>query len=265
MGISKRFFSSLVLIGVGVATVFFKPVCLIVVTFFILVGLWEFFNMVEKKGVTLFKGVGLVLGGLIPVSIFFRFPITREFQLFFILLGLFSLFFLEFTRSQNQEAIFSISATIFGVLYVAWCLSFFIRIRNLEGGAGLSAFLLLVVKAQDVGAYIIGSLIGRRPLFKRISPNKTLEGALGGVIFSIVFSFIFKGFLDSFRLSEVLILGFILGVVGILGDLFESLLKRDCGIKDASFLIPGIGGALDLLDSLMFSSPVFYFFVVILR
>jgi len=261
----KRILSGTVLTVIAVISVIFKNVCLLVAAGLILVGLWEFFQMLEKKQVKLFKIFGLILGGLIPVSIFFQLPITREWQLFFILVGLFVLFLLELTRREKQETIFSLSGTVFGVLYVSWCFSFIIRIRNLEEGAFLLGFLVIVVKAQDIGAYFIGTLLGKRPLLRRVSPKKSVEGSLGGVALSIVLAFVFRGLLNEVSIGQLFLLGLILGVIGQLGDLFESLIKRDCNVKDSGNLIPGIGGALDVMDSLIFTAPVFYFYITMLK
>ena len=221
--------------------------------------------MIEKKKVRLFKFFGLILGAFIPISIFFQFPITREWQLFLVLCGLFILFLLELTRKENQDTVLSISATVFGVLYVSWCFSFILRIRNLEGGVFLLGFLILVVKAQDLGAYIIGSLWGRHSLLKRVSPNKSIEGAIGGLVFSVIFALLFRAWLDNFTIFQVMGLGLILGVVGQLGDLFESLLKRDCQVKDSGRILQGMGGVLDIIDSLIFSAPVFYFYITMFK
>jgi len=263
--VAKRIRSSLALIGITVLSIIFRPLCLLTVVFFILIGLWEFFLMIEKKKVRLFKFFGLILGAFIPISIFFQFPITREWQLFLILCGLFILFLLELTRKENQETILSISATVFGVLYVSWCFSFILRIRNLEGGVFLLGFLILVVKAQDLGAYIVGSLWGRHSLLKRVSPNKSTEGAIGGLVFSVIFALLFRAWLDNFTIFQVIGLGLILGVVGQLGDLFESLLKRDCQVKDSGRILQGMGGVLDVIDSLIFSAPVFYFYITMFK
>ncbi len=261
----KRVVSGIILIGVSVAAIIVKPLCFITVVFLTLLGLWEFFSMLEKKGVKLFKIFGLFLGGIIPLSIFFRFPVTREWQLFFILSGLFLLFLLELTRKENQETILSLSGTVFGVLYVSWCFSFIIRIRALEGGVYLLAFLITVVKVQDIGAYLVGTFLGRRPLIKRVSPKKSVEGAVGGVLLSILFAVLFRGFLKGVNLGQIVLLSFVLSVIGQLGDLFESLIKRDCGVKDSGRLISGMGGVLDVIDSLIFTAPVFYFYFTMLK
>ena len=221
--------------------------------------------MIETKQVRMFKLFGLILGGLIPVSIFFQFPVTREWQLFFILAGLFILFLLELTRKEKHETVLSLSGTVFGVIYISWCFSFMIRIRNLEEGVFLLGFLALVVKVQDIGAYLVGSLFGKRPLIRSVSPKKSIEGSLGGIFFSMLFAVLFRGFLSGFGISKALFLGFVLGAIGLLGDLFESLIKRDCGVKDSGKLIPGIGGVLDVIDSLIFTAPVFYFYITMLK
>ncbi|MBN2120659.1 MAG: phosphatidate cytidylyltransferase [Candidatus Omnitrophica bacterium] len=260
----KRTFSGIILVVLSIFAVIFRPLCLAVTTLFILVGLWEFFLMIENKQVRLFKIFGLILGGLIPVSIFFQMPITRQWQLFFIVTGLFVLFLLELTRKERQETIFSLSGTIFGVLYVSWCFSFIIRVRNLDEGAFLLGFLVLVVKSQDLGAYLTGILFGKNPLLRRVSPKKTVEGSIGGILFSIAFAFIFRSFLDI-NTFQVLVLGLILGFIGQLGDLFESLIKRDCSVKDSGNLVPGMGGILDVIDSLIFTAPVFYLYITMLK
>ncbi|MFH0858625.1 MAG: phosphatidate cytidylyltransferase [Candidatus Omnitrophota bacterium] len=103
---------------------------------------------------------------------------------------------------------------------------------------------------------------GKTPLIPRISPKKSVEGAVGGVIFSVLGALICKSFLP-FSYMHLLILGVLLSVLGQLGDLSESLIKRDCQIKDSGSAIPGIGGVLDLLDSLIFTAPAFYFYMSI--
>jgi len=178
-----------------------------------------------------------------------------------ILAGLFLLFLLELTRKENQQVVFSISATVFGVLYISWCTSFMILIRNFANGLQFLAFFLLVTKGQDMGAYFIGRRYGKRPFLKRVSPNKSIEGALGGIATSITVSLIAGAALTDLTFFHRLMLGLILGVVSQLGDLFESLIKRDSGVKDSGDLIPGMGGVLDVIDSLIFAAPVFYFYV----
>jgi phosphatidate cytidylyltransferase len=131
---------------------------------------------------------------------------------------------------------------------------------------GLLAAVLLITKSGDIGAYLIGSRFGKNALLPRISPKKTVEGAAGGLIFSIISALICKPIL-GFGYFHLVILGICMGILGQLGDLSESLIKRDCEVKDSGKIFPGMGGVLDEIDSLLFVAPVFYFYmsVILLR
>lgn len=128
------------------------------------------------------------------------------------------------------------------------------------GGLGFLAALLLITKLGDIGAYLIGSRWGKKPLIPHISPKKTIEGALGGLFFSVLGGLISKSFLP-FNYGQLFLVAIGLGLLGQLGDLSESLLKRDCQVKDSGNIIPGMGGILDEIDSLLFTAPVFYFYL----
>ena len=167
---------------------------------------------------------------------------------------------MQFKRRKNSGVIVDISTTLFGILYVAWLFSFLIKIRYLPGGTGLFVALLLMTKLGDIGAYLVGSIMGKTPLMPRISPKKTVEGAIAGLAFSIIGAFISNAFLN-FDTSHLILLGLSMGVLGQLGDLSESLIKRDCEVKDSGKILPGMGGILDEIDSLLFTAPVFYFYV----
>lgn len=156
-----------------------------------------------------------------------------------------------------------ISTTIFGILYVSWFFSFLIKIRYLPGGIGLLSTVLLITKLGDIGAYLIGSRFGKIPLMPRISPKKSVEGAIGGLLFSIVGAVVSKVFLN-FTYLHLMLMGISLGILGQLGDLSESLMKRDCQVKDSGDIFPGLGGVLDSIDSLLFVAPVFYFYIIVI-
>ncbi len=238
----------------------------IVISIFTGFSLLEFFNMVEKKGVRLFKIFGLLVGVLIPVSIFFKFPVKEGWQFLFVILGLFFLFLLELTKKERFQPVLSLSATVFGILYISWCFSFLVRIRQLESGVGMIIFLILITKASDIGAYLFGSRYGKIPLVRRVSPQKTLEGALGGFIFSLAAGLIFMAVSGSLsHFWEKIFLISVLAILGQLGDLFESLIKRDCEIKDSGGVFPGMGGFLDVVDSLIFTAPTFYLYVTMVQ
>ncbi len=262
--LTKRIFTSSILITIAVLTVFYNWVFGAVICVLTVLGLWEFFGLVEKKGIHIYKYFGTLIGLIIPLSIFFKFELTKNWELLFIVLALLFVFLLQFTRRENSEAVLGISTTIFGILYVAWFFSFLIKIKFLPYGAGLLAFILLVTKVGDIGAYLIGSRWGKHALIARISPKKSVEGAVGGLIFSILVALASKPFLPDHALFSwwrLAFLGAFFGVLGQLGDLSESLIKRDCQVKDAGRMLPGLGGVLDMMDSLLFTAPAFYFYM----
>jgi phosphatidate cytidylyltransferase len=258
-----RAISSVVLTILVSLAVFSEPAVGVVVTFLIIGGLYEFFLMLEKKGISMYKYLGIGIGTIIPLSIAFHFESTKRWELLFMVLALLFLILMQFKRRNNTGAIVAISTTIFGILYISWFLSFLIKIRSLENGFGLLVLVLVTTKLCDIGAYLTGSRFGRTPLMPRISPKKTVEGAIGGLVFSIAGALLCRPLL-GFDYPRLLLLGFGLGVLAQIGDLSESLMKRDCEVKDSGSLFPGMGGILDLVDSLLFTAPAFYFYISII-
>jgi len=165
-----------------------------------------------------------------------------------------------------------LAATVWPLCYVGLLFSFLVLLRSLHAGAAGVVMLLAmvtVVKMGDTGAYTVGRLVGRHKLAPHLSPGKTIEGALGGLVFSsfgawLVLSWIWPRVVggEPARWTEWLAFGILVGVAGMLGDLAESLLKRDAAMKDSSRWLPGFGGVLDIVDSLLFAAPVAYFFFV---
>ena len=258
--LAKRIISSVVLIAIICVVILFKFLCGLVIVLFIIGGLYEYFVMLEKKGINIYKYFGIGMGTIIPLSIMFRFEPTKSWELLFIVLALLFLILMQFKRRNSSGVIVDISTTLFGILYVSWFFSFLIKIRYLDSGLAFLAALLIITKLGDIGAYLVGSNFGKHPLIPRISPNKTIEGALGGLIFSIIGALACNVFL-GFNYPQPILLGLGLGLLGQLGDLSESLLKRDCQVKDSGNLFPGMGGVLDEIDSLLFAGPVFYFYL----
>jgi phosphatidate cytidylyltransferase len=167
----------------------------------------------------------------------------------------------------------TIGGTILAVAYVGLLGSFMVQMRWLAGpyhGIMPLLFLIATAKGADTGAYVLGRLAGRHKLWPSLSPNKTVEGALGGMIFavmaSLVVAFIGRQLLDIPTLGwpEAVGFGLLVGLVAQLGDLMESMIKRDCERKDASSTVPGFGGVLDVIDSLLFAGPVAYGFWIAL-
>jgi len=261
----KRIISSILLLCVLAITISVDWLFGLLITAFSIIGLYEFFTMLEKKGINIYKYFGIAIGAILPLSILSRFELTRNWELLFIVLALLFLIIMQFRRRNNSGVIVDISTTIFGILYISWFLSFMIKIRYLSGGMGLILAVILITKLGDIGAYFIGMRFGKTPLIPHISPKKTVEGAVGGLIFSVIGALISKSFLNIAHL-HLMFMGIFLGILAQLGDLSESLMKRDCQVKDSGIILPGMGGALDFIDSLLFTAPAFYFYMsIILR
>ncbi len=234
---------------------------------FVGVGLHEFFGLAERKGIFLYRALGLLIGIVIPLSIHAGFEPTKGWELVLMTAAVLVLFTLQLMRADSSQTIVGIGTVLFGIFYVSWCFSFLVKLRILDlpdvDGRWLAAFVILVTKVGDIGAYVIGSLVGRHPLIVRISPSKTWEGALGGFVCSVVTAVILAQVTPIRMLARhALALGGILGVAGQLGDLSESMVKRDCQVKDSGHVFPGIGGMLDLIDSLLFTAPLAYFYLL---
>lgn len=144
-----------------------------------------------------------------------------------------------------------------GLIYVPLMFSYIVRVRELPEGLSWLFLTLAVTWAGDTGAYFAGRAFGKTKLFERVSPKKTWEGAVGGFVFSIAFACAFKVLLlPSLTWGQAILLGALLDVVGVLGDLVESMFKRAFGVKDSGWIMPGHGGILDRIDSLLFTAPL---------
>lgn len=268
VAISKdRLLSSSGMVLLTVLAVINPWVFIVVILALTIGGLYEFFYMIKKKGVPIYSYVGIFIGVLIPLSIYYSFELTKNWELLFIVLAFLLIFLLQLGRNDNSNATMGISVTSFGILYVSWFFSFLIKIRFLlpgDEGVKLLAFIVLVTKVGDIGALLVGSRFGKHPLFPRISPNKTVEGALGSFFFSIVAAVLCRSWLPEqppFPVIQVALMGAFFGCMGQLGDIYESLIKRDCQVKDSGRLLPGMGGVLDVIDSLLFTAPAFYLYM----
>lgn len=167
-----------------------------------------------------------------------------------------------FSRAPLEQSLRDGAMALFGVLYLGLTLGPLSMTRLLPQGEWLIFFLLLVTWAADTGAYYVGTLYGRHRLAPRISPKKTYEGLVGGLLASILAAYAVRWwFLPELSGLDCLILGSLLAITGLWGDLTESVMKRSVGIKDSGGILPGHGGMLDRLDSLLFTAPAFYYYV----
>ena len=167
-----------------------------------------------------------------------------------------------FSRAPLEQSLRDGAMTLFGVLYLGLTLGPLAMTRMLPQGEWLIFFLLLVTWASDTGAYYVGTLYGRHRLAPTISPKKSYEGLVGGLIATVISAYIIRWwFLPGLSELDCLALGILLTITGLWGDLTESAMKRSVGMKDSGGILPGHGGMLDRLDSLLFTAPAFYYYV----
>jgi phosphatidate cytidylyltransferase len=249
------------------------------ISLFGLISLWEFYGMLEHRGLPNFKVTAMVCGAVMlcgSFSYFSHFGLARsyDFETAVLLLFLLTVFTRQmFARLREDEPLRTMAYTLFGLLYVLWLFNFMTKIlyvvpRSPEGavmGQFYCLYLIAVTKFSDMGAYLTGSVVGRHPLIPHISPKKTWEGFFGAMAFSLLASLLlFKlmpGHLSVLTWTHATILGLLLGFAAVIGDLAESIIKRSTGVKDSGRMLPGIGGALDLIDSLLFTAPLLFFYL----
>jgi len=170
-------------------------------------------------------------------------------------------------RPSKEGAFRNWAWTIVGALYVGWMLSHWLSLRGLEDGRNWVYLAILTTFANDTSAYFIGRARGKHKLAPAISEGKTREGAIGGLICAILGAVVIATVLNlispfTFRYWQIILLGFLVGLFAQLGDLVESLLKRNMGVKESGNLLPGHGGILDRFDSLIFVGAVIYYYVI---
>lgn len=170
------------------------------------------------------------------------------------------------TPREIAHGLVDSAVLVFGVLYVGLTLGTLLSTRSLPEGEWLIFFLFLVTWAGDTGAYYAGMTLGRHKLAPVVSPNKTIEGLVGGLLLALVVAFLARAwFLPSFSPADCLATALLLTGAGVVGDLTESVLKRSAGVKDSGGIIPAHGGMLDRLDSLLFAAPAFYYYVILIK
>jgi phosphatidate cytidylyltransferase len=225
-------------------------------------GQWEFTGMFERAGVRTFRLLGLVGGSLVTAS--FALPVSERVVLTAVLLALLAVGLLR--PPAARPAWEPVAVTLFGVCYVNWLLGYTFWLRDLEAGREWILLLVGVTWLGETAAYLVGSTVGRHKLAPAISPRKTVEGALAQLVMSVLAALGARGtFFPALSLESAVVVGLLLGVVGQAGDLLESAIKRSVGTKDTGRLIPGHGGMLDRVDSLLVNTPVLFYYATYAR
>jgi len=231
----------------------------------IVISIWELYRMAKIKG-AFFQ---LVPAELLGVGLVFAFYFNPELVPTILFLGISIAFFVEIYHKKGSP-ILNLSATLFGALFYGVMIGSFVLFRELPRVINVSyvepgQWLLLLIFSTwvcDTAAYVFGSYFGKHKLMPRISPNKTVEGAVAGFFAAIAIAYVCHlWFVDELALQHSLVIGVIAGSLGQYGDLFESMLKRDADVKDSSQFLPGHGGIMDRFDSLSISAPLVYLYL----
>lgn len=243
----------------------------------ILVGQIEYQKLLESKNLPNEKILGIISSLLMGISAYMGY---YYFTFCFTALVLIILI-VDLRKGDFSQTVTNIGATLFGVIYLGWLLSHAILLRNLDqyetiraystniqGISDLGFFLVVFAVActflNDTGAYYTGTLVGNRKLAPKISPGKTIEGTIGGIVVCIITGLIVNYIFGSPLSSDwTIAFALLVAIAAILGDLVESSIKRGAGIKDSGDIVPGHGGVLDRFDSLIFVFPVSYYFIIV--
>jgi phosphatidate cytidylyltransferase len=250
---------------------------LLLILFVISMGQFEFFKLLETKGISSERFFAVVSSAVLAIAAYIGY---LQFLAVFTAITIVA-FILQFRKQDLSNAIVELGTTFTGIIYLGWFLSHAILLRNLDHYPVIREYAETVQRVKDVGffyvvfvvactflndtgAYFVGKWKGEKRLIPSISPGKTVEGTIGGIVSAIitggVVNLMFKSPLEY---SWAFLFGLIIGVIAVLGDLVESLIKRSGGVKDSGVILPGHGGVLDRFDSLIIVFPVSYYFVLL--
>lgn len=244
-----------------------------------LIALWEYFRMLDKDGIPNFQLTAMICATVFLSGSFYLSSVNGsahvlDFELATLVLFLIVMFARQmFASIRDREPLQTMAYTLFGLFWIAWMFSFVTKILFLPPRAPAGdptgqfyvLFLVAVTKFSDMGAYVFGSLFGKHPFVPHISPKKTWEGFAGALFASLLAAFglhaLIPAKLAALGTVDLIVLGLVLGFAAVIGDLAESIVKRSTQIKDSGDVLPGIGGTLDLIDSLLFTAPLLYFYM----
>lgn len=277
--IKHRLINGAVMIGLLIGALYLPAAAVfLIIPILATMMLREFYTLLDRGGMPSFPRTGVGLGAALIVLTGAQyhwpwFPAGPE-TLEIVLIGfiVMAVFVRQCVERVPGKPLHQLGATLLGIVYVSLMFNFYTKLllRWDEGdGRYLLFYMILIVKVTDMVAYFTGCSLGRHKLIPRISPAKTWEGCAGGVLGGLATSLIFWWVADgqigpvTFPIAHAVILGIVLPIVGILGDLFESLLKRAAAVKDSGTVLKGMGGVMDVLDSLLFAAPVLYVFILL--
>jgi phosphatidate cytidylyltransferase len=269
----SRIITALIALPILIASIlisWLQPLFVVFAAAAMIFGLYEFYALAKKKDLKPDAAAGFLGGAALFTVFYFASPDPRQgldletVAMILIVLTIATLIAMTLRGAPFEKMIASAGATILGVVYVVVLGGHLVALRTgfeQQLSARLLSFFFLVLMGADTGAYYIGRAIGKHKLAPTISPGKTWEGVAGGILAALVLAAVAHfWFFGELPLKWALPLAAAMSVLGILGDLTESALKRGAGAKDAAKILPGHGGVLDRLDSLLFNAPLIYYF-----
>jgi phosphatidate cytidylyltransferase len=228
----------------------------------VIVGLYEFYRMAKSRGARPLSVLGMALGALIVLDVYQ--PLVPELGTFFVVAVSLLLIMIArlFSSRPVDGALEDVSSTFLGVFYVALLFAFQVAVRLSVDGKQWLVFLYFIIWASDIGAYSIGIPFGKHRLYRKVSPKKSIEGLLGALAASAGMALLCRvWFMPEIGMAEAIGIALALASIGTIGDLVESMFKRAAGVKDSGNIIPGHGGILDRMDSMLFAAPVLYYYL----
>ena len=264
-----RSVSGLLLAAILLASVLISPwTYAALLLFIVIVGTFEMSRLQQmNQSLYLLLGEICTIGAFVCSALVALQAIPQQWLVLEILFVMLPFLIALFSKSKDVKQVF---AYVYGALFflsLPASLMLFLYREDLFGGLagpGLIVLVFCLLWANDIFAYLTGKLLGKHKLFPRISPGKTIEGSLGGLVFTIIAMVVFAHYADWLPIVEGIGMAAIAVVFGTLGDLCESMLKRQAGVKDSGKLIPGHGGILDRFDSVMFSVPFIFVYLLLL-
>lgn len=259
----KRWITGIILIAAILFVIFYTSVEVLaaVIILVIIGGVWEYNNLVFGDGFCKEKAQTIVFALIIPLVFLFG---DNQFLIAILAFCVMSVFIMFLWRVNEENFdIIKVAKVLFGIIYIPFLMSHFILLRKLPAGEWWIMFVLVLALVGDTVALYVGKYFGRKKLLALVSPGKTVEGTIalvcGGVLSCVIYAYYF---LPAVPTKHILFLSFFGSVIGQLGDLCESAIKRNYGQKDASSLLPGHGGLLDRMDCLMFIAPFVYYYYI---
>jgi phosphatidate cytidylyltransferase len=233
------------------------------------IGTFEFYTILEARGLKPYKSLGIAAALLLGCNSYFH---SHIFTFLTITVLVVALSVSELFRRQLDQAIFHITSTVYGVMYVGWLMSHLILLREMPKvtshpayhlGASYALLPFVLTWPCDSAAFFLGKRFGMHKLLERVSPGKTWEGAIAGGLTAVGAAFIYQKWFHASYLSnfDCIALGVLIGLAAPVGDFVESLIKRDANLKDSSATIPGHGGVLDRFDSILITAPIVYYYL----